>query len=687
MPNPSPTEIKSAIPHTWPLFFMRHGNFTAVQQQAVLPILVGENSLIMASTASGKTEAVMAPLIERLWATLTQDKKQLTILYICPTKALVKAIYERLHLALTDTPITVSQKTGDTPAFSARRASDILITTPESTDSLLCRIPRLFSTLQAIVIDEIHLFDNTPRGDQLRCLLPRIERIRNYAQPDILPTQRIGLSATVSEPEGVVGRYLHDGLIIGVSGRRKIEVETVPLYDLNELVSALSRRAQRKSILFCNSRFEVEQAAVYLRNHLAQETEIFVHHGMLDRAVRQETEERFAEASVAICVATSTLELGIDIGSVDDVVLLGIPYDFASFMQRIGRGARRTAKMRVLCLPKSPGEWARLEGLLHLAEQPDIRRVGRYQFRPSVLVQQVFSLLKQSPTGGIRLADIRRIAPDEVTDETLRKIVSHLSGKGYLQPGRLGEWRPAALLQELFDQHEIYGNIGFGAQGALAVDAYTGRTIARTETTYPIGKKVLLGGRVMRVTWRDRNRFGLTTSTLRPDEDYELLRIQRAYAAIPYEECQAVASLLGLNPGHMVAHQLPFADNDRQPGMILYHFLGSIWGLLLTAILQSNRLSASYINEYSLHLQIPLTGHQLPIWDDDLVARVAKRQAQVLAKRLALGRFYDLLEPQVAHESALSQLNVDVFKSVYMAQRVLHSPNLELLDKLSGLNS
>ncbi len=210
----SPLELKDHLVHTWSPFFGRFGNFTPIQLQAIPPILQGQDTLVIAATASGKTEAVVAPLLERLLQKGPIEPGLLRILYICPTRALVRDLVERLQTPLENLGISLALKTGDTGPVAAANPATLLITTPESTDSLLTRIPRLFIPLQAIVLDEIHLFDRTPRGDHLRCLLNRIERIRTYAQPDTPPAQRIALSATVPDPAGVAARYLHDGVVV-----------------------------------------------------------------------------------------------------------------------------------------------------------------------------------------------------------------------------------------------------------------------------------------------------------------------------------------------------------------------------------------------------------------------------------------------------------------------------------------
>jgi ATP-dependent Lhr-like helicase len=678
----TPQEVKSHIPHTWPLFFRQHGRFTPIQQKAIVPIRDGSDILAIAATASGKTEAIVAPLVERYWDSLRQAG--LTILYICPTRALVRDLYERIQPILAQADISVGMKTGDTKGVNAKRPSSILLTTPESTDSLLTRVPKLFIGLKAIVLDEIHLFDNTPRGDHLRCLLPRIERIRQYANPATKPMQRVALSATIPDPAGVAKRYLHDGVIVNVEGSRELVAEVLPLYDLTELVNALAQRASQKSLLFCNSRSEVEQTAVYLRQHLPHHAEIFVHYSNLDGKMRQDVETRFAAAAVAVCVTTATLELGIDIGSVDDVVLLGAPYTLTSFLQRIGRGGRRTAHTRVLCMPKSPSEWARFEALIALASgksasdkfasekelatrHSPLATPTSVGFRPSVLVQQIFSMMKQSPVGTIRLADVRRIAPASVTSEDIRQIVAQLSFTDYLKSGRLGEWKSAAELDELLDRHEIYSNIGGELLASTAVDAYTGKVLAQTEHMADKGTVVLFGGKPMVVVWRDRYRFGLAP-TNQVDVD-EVLRFRKSYPAIPFNVTQAVARSLDIEPGQMVF--LPDAEGN---GMTLFHFWGTVWGALLTAVLRAHQILANVINEYCLHLRPAIS--QLPKWDDGLGQEAAKSMVDTAVKWLQMGRFHQLLSPNVGETAVIQQLNLPQFSQHYQTTTLIKKSQL-----------
>ncbi|MCB8965508.1 MAG: DEAD/DEAH box helicase [Ardenticatenaceae bacterium] len=660
-------EVKARIPHTWPLFFARHGRFTPIQQQAIPPILDGHDTLVIAATASGKTEAVIAPLLERNWEAFKQAGLQL--LYICPTRALVRDLYQRLQPILDNTSITIGMKTGD--VTMAQTMPAILLTTPESTDSLLTRIPKAFTQLQTIVIDEIHLFDNTPRGDHLRCLLLRIERIRHYADPAVMPTQRVALSATVPDPAGVAGRYLHNGVIVQVPGGRAIAAEIRPLYTLAELIDALSQRAAYKSLIFCNSREQVEETAVTLRQQLPHHADIFVHYSNLDATMRRDVEERFAAAATAVCIATTTLELGIDIGSIDDVVLLGAPPDLNTFMQRIGRGSRRLPHTQVLCMPQTPGEWARFEAMLTLAadenHQSSIanRQSTTYGFRPSILIQQIFSLIKQSPTGSIRLADLRHIAPPEMTSANLYKIVSQLTLTDYLQTGRPGEWKPDEKLQDLFDKHDIYSNIGVDTEGITAVDAHTGHIIAHTDRSYNPGTVLLFGGRPMAVVWAGERQFGLKSVPGTPAS--EVLRFHKSYITIPYQITQTVAHSLNI-PSHQ------FVRLPQKPGFYLFHFWGTVWGELLASVLQTQGITATAINEYCLFTHEPLL--QLPPCDTKLWHRSVTNIRDRLVNHLEMGRFHRLLPADIALEAIIQQLNFPQFQTLYQETSIIDQPTI-----------
>lgn len=667
--------LKAALPRTWPVFFGRHGHFTPVQLAAIRPILDGHDTLIGAPTAGGKTEAVIAPLLERL----PQDAAPgLRILYICPTRALARDLYERLHRPLAEMRVTLGLKTGDTGPVDKRRPPTVLLTTPESVDSLLTRAPRLFLPLSAIVLDEIHLFDNSPRGDQLRCLLRRLERIRTYEQPARAPAQRLALSATVFDPEGICRRYLENGVVVQVGGIRPIEATLGPLTDLRELVIELERRPARKRLIFCNTRREVEQVAAYVRHHLAHEAQVFVHYSNLDSQMRQTVETEFTAAGVALCVSSSTLELGIDIGSIDEVVLVGPPPSLTAFLQRIGRGGRRSGVCKVLCLARSPLEWRQFGALLALTgEQGAHDSAETYHFRPSVLIQQIFSWLKQSPTGALRQADLRRLAPPDVPDTILRAILRQLVMTDYLTAAARGEWRPGEQLKPLIDQHQVFSNIGDDVQGITMIDAFSGRRIAQTRTLYRPGDTLLLGGRAVQVVWQDDNTFAVAPG--RQDQVGEMIHFSRSPAAIPLDVAQALAANLGLQTGEL-AYVLADSEFTELPGMWLFHFWGSVYGEVLRALLarrlspRDNQSPVQVWHDHCLYLPAPIS--QLPPWDERAASRAVRDSVARLEELLNMGRFHSLLPVDVARQAVVEQCQLARLRPIYQQARLVAPDHL-----------
>ena len=702
--------MPSRLLHTWPVFFARHGNLTRVQQEAIPPILEGRNTLVTAATASGKTEAAIAPLLERhvldtadVGSRPEGPLRELRILYICPTRALVRDLYERLAGPLTELGVTLAMKSGDTGPVSTAQPPTILITTPESTDSLLTRSPRLLSTVRAVVLDEIHQLEGTPRGDHVRCLLRRIEHIRAYRGQELGQAasllQQVALSATIPHPEATAQQFLTQFLtahepsqppvIVQVPGGRRVTVRVQPMTGPDDLITALTwgmagQTQRRKTLVFCNTRHEVEETAAYVRGHLPFEAAVFVHYSNLDPALRQEVETGLAQASTALCVCTSTLELGIDIGSIDMVVLVGPPPTPSAFVQRIGRAGRRQRAAYVVGLARSRLEEARFTALLSLASaEPPIHR----PFHLSVLVQQVFSILKQSPTGGIRLADLRRATPEPVDEPTLRRLLDHLAALAYLKPGRPGEWRAGPALEELVDAHEIYSNIGADPLAAVVVDAYTGRPLAQTTPgaawVWLQGDTLLMGGRLMEVMWRDRYRIGVQPS--RREMVEAPARFRASPFAVPLAVSQAVGAAMGVAAGEM-------AWVPSETGGWLFHFWGDLYGELLARLLriqvapqavsenmgddgpwpaggEQEETAVTRCNEHCLRL--PAKCDPLPAWDEQAVRRELRRLVPRVEACLELGRFHSLLPPDLATRTVVEHFDLPQFERLYRAATVV----------------
>jgi ATP-dependent Lhr-like helicase len=276
---------------------------------------------------------------------------------------LVNDLFARLECPLGVIGLDLVRRTGDHPT----RLSDhphVLLTTPESFDSLLCRglfRPRsghALAQVTAVVLDEIHLLHGSPRGEMLTWLLERLRLLRGHARRESWVRQDklqvVALSATLSNPASVVREYLPGGTVVHVAGSRQIEVvsEGEPIEDC---LPAYLHQIERpeKILVFCNSRKRADTLARDLAGKLqARKYTFAVHHGSLAKDLREDTEEKFHREKRIVVFATSTLELGIDIGDIDLVVLDGAPPDVNSLLQRIGRGNRRRKETRVMmCSP------------------------------------------------------------------------------------------------------------------------------------------------------------------------------------------------------------------------------------------------------------------------------------------------------------------------------------------------
>jgi ATP-dependent Lhr-like helicase len=342
----SPLEVFSAETRAW--FEAAFAEPTPAQALGWPAIARGGHTLIQAPTGSGKTLAAFLYGIDRL---NSEPGQGLRLLYVSPLKALNYDIERNLRgpLAGLRSELRVGVRTGDTTqkerAAMLREPPDILITTPESLFLLLTsRARENLRGVQTLIVDEVHAVAGTKRGAHLALSLERLDRLAG-------PIQRVGLSAT-QRPLEEIGRFVSGGREIELvdAGRAK-EIDlrvVVPLDDMREPEEQQSIwpsiypeildlvRQHRSTIVFVNNRRLAERLALRL-NDLAEEELARAHHGSLAREQRLEVEELLKRGQIPCLVATSSLELGIDMGAVDLVVQVESPKSVARGLQRIGR--------------------------------------------------------------------------------------------------------------------------------------------------------------------------------------------------------------------------------------------------------------------------------------------------------------------------------------------------------------
>ena len=377
-------------------------------QDTVIPqLLDGQHLIILAPTAGGKTEAAFFPVLSRM---LTEGWSGLSVLYICPIKALLNNLDIRLQRYCSLLGRRSAVWHGDVKQsvrkHTLREPPDCLLTTPESLEVMLVS-PQIdaqpfFSQLRVVIVDEIHAFAGDDRGWHLLSVLSRISRLAGRE------IQRIGLSATVGNPETLV-----DWLAGSCQGKRSVCLppETQPsteaeitldyvgsLRNAAIVISRLHRGEKR--LVFVDSRSRAEQLASELRQ---LEVTTFITHSSLSQEQRHQAEEAFAARHNCVIVATSVLELGIDVGDLDRVIQIDSPPSVSSFLQRMGRTGRRTGSLRnCLFLATTDENLVQAAGVIDLWRDGYIEPIIPPPAPYHILAQQLMALALQEKGIGKR---------------------------------------------------------------------------------------------------------------------------------------------------------------------------------------------------------------------------------------------------------------------------------------------
>lgn len=324
---------------------------TDIQKKVIPYILNGENVLAIAPTGSGKTEAVLLPIFSKILdlKEKQEERKGVKLVYITPLKALTRNLFERIEKYERSLNILVQPLYGDVVKSYREPCPDVIIITPESLEIILDISPRWWNALkdvEFIVIDEVHEFINSKRGYQLLILLERLKRIANRR------FQRVGISATVGEEEKIAEMLGgSDGKMKVIKSDTKKELEfkiILPIPEKEEEKNDPFLAGVRvfeniikegKSLAFVNSKYTAERIQ-YALDALGV-TDIEVHHGSITKETREHIEDEFKKGVLKCLVATKTLELGIDIGDVEQVINYRSPGKVSALLQRAGRSGHK----------------------------------------------------------------------------------------------------------------------------------------------------------------------------------------------------------------------------------------------------------------------------------------------------------------------------------------------------------
>lgn len=409
-----------------------------VQQQSIPPILAGEDTVILAPTAGGKTEASFFSLISRV---LSEGWEGLSIIYLSPIKALLNNQHQRLERLFGMVGHRAGVWHGDIAQSEKKRIRQnpptVLLTTPESLEAMLISIrtpsESMFGNLRVVVIDEVHAFAGDDRGWHL---LGVLERLSAWAGREL---QRIGLSATVGN-RAEIADWIAAGNTAtrttvdpgGSTATPEVSLDYVgSLTNAAKVISMLHKGERR--LVFCESRLQAELLTRALRS---RQVETHIIHGSLSADERRRTERSFIEGGAGVIVATSALELGIDIGDLDRVLNIDAPGTVASFLQRMGRTGRRDGTTpNMLFLATKDDALVKSAALLELWKRGHIEPAIAPRKPFHILAQQIMALVLERP--GIPLSELkRRISPfmsaAEISGTEGEALLLHLFTRGYL---------------------------------------------------------------------------------------------------------------------------------------------------------------------------------------------------------------------------------------------------------------
>ena len=426
---------------------------TPPQELAIPLVAQGENVLIIAPTGSGKTEAALLPLIDRM--VRDQARQGISLVYITPLRALNRDLLKRLQVWSAKLGFSVEVRHGDTPAADRRRMAsrppDFLITTPETLQAILPgkRMRAHLRHVKAVVIDEIHELAGDRRGVQLTVGLERLL--------EVCPAgfQRVGLSATVRNPDEIA-QFLGGGASVRIvqtplSKDTRYKIEYPPpgeddqelarrLYTAPEAAARLALvsdlvEAHDSTLIFVNSRVNAEMLGSKFN---MMDQKIMVHHGSLPREERVRAEEAFKARQIRGLVCTSTLELGIDIGSVDLAIQYMSPRQVNSLVQRVGRsGHSLTRTSQGVLVAVSTEDLLESIGVIELAKEGRLEPTIIHHNALDVLAHQIAGLLMDSE-GSVPLAKINQVLKrafpySRLEDGELEKVVEFMRKMGYVK--------------------------------------------------------------------------------------------------------------------------------------------------------------------------------------------------------------------------------------------------------------
>lgn len=453
-----------------------------IQNAAISKILSSDENFILASrTASGKTEAAFLPILSKV----NFNDSGVQVLYISPLIALINDQFYRVEELCKNLDVTVTKWHGEANKTLKDRLikqpTGIVLITPESLEAMFVNKPfnvkKLFSNLKYVVIDEIHSFIGTDRGTQLKSILSRLQMVNSQS------FSIVGLSATIgdyNEAKKFTGNETNTKVLLDRTVKEinsvfrffKNKNEELPLELLKDLYIETK---DNKVLIFPNSRGRAEEVAVKLKkisDRVKGHSNYFSHHSSVDREVREYV-EYFAKNNKQhnFCIScTSTLELGIDIGSVDEVVQIDATYSIASLIQRVGRSGRKDGESSNLFLYATT-QWSLLQSIACwlLYKESFIEPPEKNEKPYDILAHQALSITKGH--SGILLTELIK----QLKENSAFNLIEQTEIEGILQ-----------YLIEIDFLERLQNEVIIGIEGEKVVNSREFYSVFKTEENFKV---------------------------------------------------------------------------------------------------------------------------------------------------------------------------------------------------------
>jgi len=494
-----------------------------VQERAYTAVTQGNDVLVIAPTAGGKSEAALIPVMDDI---LNHGRSGVACLYLSPLKALINDQEDRFAAFCIPTSLSVMKWHGDVPKGSRSWKGEpphFLMITPESLEVLL-QEPALSADLRQVrfvIIDELHAFVESDRGAHLKVLLGRLDSLTGRT------IQRIGLSATTGNPDEVLhwlSEDRHGSVLVAVPAppQKKQFSFLVEPEEHNRFSAIAAMVAERKALVFVNSRSTAENLASALRGRVRN---LHIHHSSLATGTRKAAEDAFLSQGGACIICTSTLELGIDIGDLDIVVQVGPPDSVSSFLQRMGRSGRRGKAAYVAWVLERPCDLLSSCAIIECAMDRAVEALHPLKQPYNVLLQQLLLTLYHHPRTSRRKI-VRDLLSHPVFSgilvQDLDHLIGHLISAGFITTD--GEMlMPGSEMERLFGRSngkDLYSVInGGGEYRAITPDGEVVGTLDARFVTSSKTEAIMLGGR----TW----------SMLKCDEGHNIVVVLPSGSSTP----------------------------------------------------------------------------------------------------------------------------------------------------------